>query len=91
MNTYRSQGQTNYVKQQKEIKKEGEGVSARCKYVEAKERARGAANCRDEIKREKMRSPREGKDIGDNLLTNISKHGIISCRFLPFFPISPEA
>lgn len=66
-------------------------MSARCKYVEAKERARGAANCRDEIKREKMRSPREGKDIGDNLLTNISKHGIISCRFLPFFPISPEA
>lgn len=65
-------------------------MSARCKYVEAKERARGA-NCRDEIKREKMRSPREGKDIGDNLLTNISKHGIISCRFLSFFPISPEA
>lgn len=91
MNTYRSRGQTNYVKQQKENKKEGEGVSARCKYVEAKERARGAANCRDEIKREKMRSPREGKDIGDNLLTNISKHGIISCRFLSFFPISPEA
>lgn len=41
MNTYRSQGQTNYVKQQKENKKEGEGVSARCKYVEAKERAQG--------------------------------------------------
>lgn len=90
MNTYRSQGQTNYVKQQKENKKEGEGVSARCKYVEAKERAQGA-NCRDEMKREKMRSLREGKDIGDNLLTNISKHGIISCRFLSFFPISPEA
>lgn len=91
MNTYRSQGQTNYVKQQKENKKEGEGVSARCKYVEAKESGWGAANCRDEIKREKMRSPREGKDIGDYLLTNISKHGIISCRFLSFFPISPEA
>ena len=29
--------------------------------------------------------------MGDYLLTNISKRGIISCRFLSFFPISPEA
>lgn len=39
----------------------------------------------------KKRSPREGKDMGDYLLTNISKRGIISGRFLSFFPISPEA
>lgn len=44
-----------------------------------------------EIKQEKKRSLREGKDMGDYLLTNISKRGIISCRFLSFFPISPEA
>lgn len=29
--------------------------------------------------------------MGDYLLTNISKRGIISSRFLSFFPISPEA
>lgn len=39
----------------------------------------------------KKRSLREGKDMGDYLLTNISKRGIISCRFLSFFPINPEA
>lgn len=41
--------------------------------------------------RPRRRSLREGKDMGDYLLTNISKRGIISCRFLSFFPISPEA
>lgn len=45
----------------------------------------------EEIKQKKKRSLREGKDMGDYLLTNISKRGIISCRFLSFFPISPEA
>lgn len=29
--------------------------------------------------------------MGDYLMTNISKRGIISCRFLSFFPINPEA
>lgn len=29
--------------------------------------------------------------MGDYLLMNISKRGIISCRFLSFFPINPEA
>lgn len=29
--------------------------------------------------------------MGDYLLTNISKRGIISCRFLSFFLINPEA
>lgn len=29
--------------------------------------------------------------MGDYLLMNIFKRGIISCRFLSFFPISPEA
>lgn len=29
--------------------------------------------------------------MGDYLLTNIFKRGIISSRFLSFFPISPEA
>lgn len=41
--------------------------------------------------RKKKSSLREGKDMGDYLLTNISKLGIISGRFLSFFPISPEA
>lgn len=49
------------------------------------------ANWRKEIKQTKKRSLREGKDMGDYLLTNISKRGIISCRFLSFFPINPEA
>lgn len=44
-----------------------------------------------QIKQKKKRSLREGKDMGDYVLTNISKRGIISCRFLSFFPISPEA
>lgn len=48
-------------------------------------------NCKLKIKQEKKRSPRERKDMGDYLLTNISKRGIISCRFLSFFPIRPEA
>lgn len=43
----------------------------------------------EEIKQKKKRSLREGKDMGDYLLTNISKHGIISCRFLSFLPIRP--
>lgn len=41
--------------------------------------------------RQRRRSLREGKDMRDYLLTNISKRGIISCKFLSFFPISPEA
>lgn len=43
------------------------------------------------VRQRRKRSLREGKDMGDYLLTNISKRGIISCRFLSFFPISPEA
>lgn len=41
--------------------------------------------------RETKKSPREGKDMRDYVLTNISKPGIICLRFLSFFPISPEA
>lgn len=52
----------------------------------------GRSKLSDEMKqKKKKRSLREGKDMGDYLLTNISKRGIISCRFLSFFPISPEA
>ena len=41
--------------------------------------------------RRKKKSHSEGKDMADYLLTAMLEQGIISRRFLSFFPIRPEA
>lgn len=53
--------------------------------VEEKGEYGGSEQSGKEFKQKEKMSPREGKDMGDYLLTNISKRGIISCRFLSFF------